>query len=118
VERSGDAVYLDARRGGTDTAAFIGIPESVWAFRVGGYQVCEKWLKDRRGRTLSSADIAQYRRIVATLDETIRLMSRVDTSIMQHGGWPGAFETTTGEELGTRRIAAESEGEYSAGVLD
>jgi len=31
---------------------FHGVPEAVWNFHVGGYQFCEKWLKDRKGRTL------------------------------------------------------------------
>jgi len=37
---------------------FEGVPETVWNFHVGGYQICEKWLKDRRGRVLSEEDIA------------------------------------------------------------
>ena len=35
------------------TIGFRGVPEEVWNFHIGGYQVCEKWLKDRKGRTLS-----------------------------------------------------------------
>ena len=31
------------------TQYFEAVPAEVWEFRVGGYQVCEKWLKDRRG---------------------------------------------------------------------
>jgi type I restriction-modification system DNA methylase subunit len=31
---------------------FAGVPEDVWNFYVGGYQVCQKWLKDRKGRIL------------------------------------------------------------------
>ena len=27
---------------------FEGVPKDVWEFHIGGYQVCEKWLKDRR----------------------------------------------------------------------
>ena len=34
-------------------SGFRGVREEVWDFHVGGYQVCEKWLKDRKGRTLS-----------------------------------------------------------------
>jgi hypothetical protein len=56
-----------------------------------GYQVCEKWLKDRKGRTLSADDINHYHRIVVALSETIRLMSEIDQVIASHGGWPGAF---------------------------
>jgi type I restriction-modification system DNA methylase subunit len=36
---------------------FTGIPKSVWEFYVGGYQVCHKWLKDRKGRQLSPEDL-------------------------------------------------------------
>ncbi|MGH9378443.1 MAG: type ISP restriction/modification enzyme [Terriglobia bacterium] len=36
---------------------FEGVPPEVWTFHIGGYQVCEKWLKDRRGRTLTYQDL-------------------------------------------------------------
>ena len=39
------------------TQYFEGVPKDVWEFHIGGYQVCEKWLKDRKGRNLSSDDI-------------------------------------------------------------
>ena len=55
---------------------------------VGGYQVCEKWLKDRRGRELSAEDIEHYQKVVVALKETIRLMGEVDEAINIHGGWP------------------------------
>ena len=67
---------------------FEGVPEQVWDFHVGGYQVCQKWLKDRKGRTLSFQDIQHYQRIVSALSETIRLMSEIDNSIDASGGWP------------------------------
>ncbi len=69
------------------------MPEAVWNFHIGGYQVCEKWLKDRKGRTLSKDDIAHYQKIVVALAETIRLMKEIDEVIEEHGGWPGAFQT-------------------------
>ncbi len=34
------------------TSGFREVSEAVWDFHVGGYQVCEKWLKDRKGRRL------------------------------------------------------------------
>jgi hypothetical protein len=75
------------------TTGFAGVSEAVWNFHIGGYQVCQKWLKDRKGRVLSSEDIAHYHRIVAALSETIRLMSEIDQVIEQHGGWPRAFQS-------------------------
>lgn len=70
---------------------FKGVTEDVWGFHIGGYKVCEKWLKDRKGRTLSSRDIEHYQKIVVVLSETIRLMKEIDRVIEQHGGWPDAF---------------------------
>ena len=72
---------------------FEGVPEKVWNFNIGGYQVCQKWLKDRRGRTLSDEDITHYQKIVVALNETIRLMAEIDKVIEAHGGWPRAFVT-------------------------
>jgi hypothetical protein len=72
---------------------FDGMPERVWEFQVGGYRVCEKWLKDRRGRVLSKEDIEHYGKIVVAIRETIRLMGKIDKTIDAHGGWPGAFIT-------------------------
>ena len=70
------------------TQYFEGVPPEVWAFQVGGYQVCQKWLKDRKGRLLTYDDITHYQRIVAVLAETIRLMAAVDETIAARGGWP------------------------------
>ena len=60
---------------------FGGVPEAVWNFKVGGYQVCDKWLKDRKRRVLSGEDITHYQRVVVALNETVRLMQEIDELI-------------------------------------
>jgi predicted helicase len=67
---------------------FDGVPPPVWEFHIGGYRVCEKWLKDRTGRKLSHDDIRHYQQIVSALSETLRLMAEIDDVIAAHGGWP------------------------------
>ena len=95
---SGDAVWLDCgprKKGQTTTPGtigFRGVPEAAWNFHIGGYQVCEKWLKDRKGRTLSKDDIAHYQKIVVAVLEAVRLMKEIDEVVEAHGGWPGAFD--------------------------
>jgi len=86
-------VYINKGDVGSKVAAqyFEGVSSEVWDFHIGGYQVCEKWLKDRRGRVLKYDDLSHYQRIVVALNETIRIMSEIDEVIEQHGGWPGAF---------------------------
>ncbi len=66
---------------------FEGVEKEVWQFMVGGYQVCEKWLKDRKKaeRSLSIDDLKHYMKIVISLRETIRIMSEIDKAIPK---WP------------------------------
>ena len=64
---------------------FDAVPEAVWNYHIGGYQVCQKWLKDRKGRQLSYDDIKHYHGIVAALAETIELQAAIDAAIP---GWP------------------------------
>ena len=70
------------------TTGFKGVHEDVWNFHIGGYQVCEKWLKDRKGRTLTKDDLTHYQKVVVALSETLRLMAEIDHVIEKNGGWP------------------------------
>lgn len=56
---------------------FGNVPEAVWNFFIGGYQPAQKWLKDRKGRTMSFDDIKHYLHIVHALTETIKLMQKL-----------------------------------------
>ena len=64
---------------------FEGVSPEVWNFHIGGYQVCQKWLKDRKGRTLTFDDLLHYQKITVALKETIRLMAQIDALIPN---WP------------------------------
>lgn len=64
-----DKVYIN------DTQYFDNVPETAWNFFIGGYQPAQKWLKDRKGRTLSDSDAQHYQSIITALLETSRLMS-------------------------------------------
>ena len=57
---------------------FEGIPKEVWEYHFGGYQVCQKWLKDRKDRTLSLDEIKQYCKIVTALQKTIEIQNLID----------------------------------------
>ena len=75
------------------TQYFEGVSPETWGFTIGGYRPAEKWLKDRKGRTLSFDDIAWYQRVCAVLAETPRVMERIDETIAAHGGWPIGVQT-------------------------
>ena len=62
------------------TQHFSDVSETAWNFYIGGYQPAQKWLKDRKGRTLTSDDIGHYQKIIVALTETARLMREIDTA--------------------------------------
>jgi predicted helicase len=57
---------------------FEGISNDVWNFQIGSYQVCDKWLKDRKGKRLSLDDIKHYCKIVTALKKTIEIQKTID----------------------------------------
>lgn len=61
-----------------ETQYFDNVPEVAWSFYIGGYQPAQKWLKDRKERTLEFDDILHYQKIIVALSETARLMGEVD----------------------------------------
>ena len=60
---------------------FGNVPEIVWNFYIGGYQPAQKWLKDRKDRSLTNEDIEHYQKIIVALVETNRLMKEIDKVI-------------------------------------
>ena len=61
-----------------DTQYFDNVPQVAWDFYIGGYQPAQKWLKDRKQRTLEFDDILHYQKIVIALSETDRLMKEIN----------------------------------------
>jgi predicted helicase len=77
-DETGGRVYINKQQ------YFQGVPPEAWNFHISGYQVCQKWLKDRKGRKLSYDDLTHYQRVIVALKETIRLMEEIDELIP---GW-------------------------------
>ena len=67
-----ERVYINQSR------YFEGIAKEVWQYQIGGYQVCDKWLKDRKGKPLSLDDMKHYCRIVTSLQKTIEIQEEID----------------------------------------
>ncbi|WP_270374911.1 type ISP restriction/modification enzyme [Marinicauda sp. Alg238-R41] len=64
-----------------ETQSFRNVPRIAWEFHIGGYQPARKWLKDRKGRALSFADLQHYQRIIKILAETGRIMKEMEGMI-------------------------------------
>lgn len=57
---------------------FAPVPPEVWEYPIGGYQVCHKWLKDRKDRTITLDDIRTYCRITTALSKTTEIQAEID----------------------------------------
>ena len=57
---------------------FEGISPETWNYQIGGYQVCDKWLKDRKERILSFEEIQTYCMIVTAIQKTIETQKLID----------------------------------------
>ena len=82
-EGEGDGVvskvrYEDGKVWINATQYFTEVPEEVWEYEIGAYQVCEKWLKDRRGEMLSHAEIRLYPMILVSITETLRVTESIE----------------------------------------
>ena len=89
-EGEGDAVVARTKATGFRYAAdeqcmyvnktqyFGPVPSEVYAYRIGGYQVCDKWLKDRKDRRLTLDDIRTYCRMVTAIGLTLTLQKQMD----------------------------------------
>lgn len=62
---------------------FGNVPELAWNFYIGGYQPAQKWLKDRKGRTLVNADIEHYQKMIVALTETGRIMKEIHQAFLE-----------------------------------
>lgn len=71
-EERGKQVYIN------DSQYFEGIEREVWEYQIGGYQVLDKWLKDRKGCKLSLDEIKHYCQIATALEVTIEIQRDID----------------------------------------
>lgn len=78
VGKMGKHSYKDGKVYINEAQYFDGVPEVAWEFYIGGYQPAQKWLKDRKDRTLSIDDIMHYQKIIVALTETDRIMKEID----------------------------------------
>lgn len=66
-------VYINAAK------YFEGIGKEVWEYQIGGYQVLDKWLKDRKKRVLALEDLQHYCRVGTAIKKTIEVQIDIDS---------------------------------------
>jgi hypothetical protein len=57
---------------------FAPVPPDVWQYQIGGYQVCEKWLKERQEKVLDLPEIMAYCRIVTAISRMMMVQEEIN----------------------------------------
>jgi hypothetical protein len=70
--------YSEGRVYISNSQYFDGIPPDIWNYHIGSYQVLEKFLKDRKGRSLSLEEKQRYMKIVSVIACTIGIQQEID----------------------------------------
>jgi predicted helicase len=96
-EPSKKRVYINA------TQYFAPVPDAIWTYRVGGYQVCEKWLKDRLERRIGVDDIRAYCRIVTAIKLTIDLQQKINELYLRAESKPVQQDLIIGQRMRSKR---------------
>ena len=68
-----ERVFINAKQ------YFQGISAAMWQAYIGAYQPAQKWLKERKGRTLQIADILHYQRILYVLEQNQKLHEEIES---------------------------------------
>jgi hypothetical protein len=71
-DKNNERVYIN------NDQYFEGVEENIWQYYIGGYQVCNKWLKNRKGKVLSLDDIKHYCKIATAIKHTINIQKNID----------------------------------------
>ncbi len=87
VSYQDQTVWIDKKQ----TLGCSGVPPEAWNYWIGGYQVCEKWLSQRKGHSLSGADRDHFESVVAALAESCRVLELIEAAIVASGGWQKSF---------------------------
>jgi len=75
----GKPVWQDQKLYIAPRSYFAPVSENVWLAVIGGYQVCHKWLKDKKGRTLTDEEIAHFIDVLGCLDSHVKLIQEFDS---------------------------------------
>lgn len=88
IKKEGDSLSVNYKRKAdiwqdnkiylNETTYIEGVASEIYEFKVGGYQVLEKWLTDRKDTELTIDELLHYMKVIISLRETIRLMSEID----------------------------------------
>ena len=88
-ERSNIELKFDGKYSARLSEVYTELIRLFNGFQEANYNGTEqKWLKDRKGRTLNVDDLMHYQRMIVALVETAKLMEEIDVVVENSGGFP------------------------------
>jgi hypothetical protein len=84
-----------------ESSFLAGVRQDLWEHRRAGFQVCKSWFSAggraglaRRGQVITAEFVESLRTVLVSVARTLEIHQSIDETIEEHGGWPGAFQTT------------------------
>lgn len=71
-----------------DSQYFANVPVEAWEYYIGSYQVCSRWLKERKGRKLNYRELVYYQNIIGAANGSLKTICEIDNIIKVFGGLP------------------------------
>ena len=75
----------------SDDSVIEQVHQRIWDYQIGGYRICQKWLKDRKDHRLSDVEMTAYRSMLVVIADTLRLTGDIDQIISECHGWDQLF---------------------------
>lgn len=57
---------------------FDGVPVNSWDYHIGGYNVLDKYLKERKEKKLTNHEIGNFLQMVEVIKQTVVIMNKID----------------------------------------
>lgn len=57
-----------------ETLYFCGVSQAVWEYKIGGYQVLDKYLKSHKNEEI---DYQHFSQVIKTLDKSLEIESQI-----------------------------------------
>lgn len=73
------AIYKEGKLYINDSQYFEKVEKEVWEFQVGGYQVLDKWFKDRISKHLDENNIRIVCKIITAITKTFEIQKQIDS---------------------------------------
>lgn len=73
AEHKNNCIYINK------TQMFTNVDANIWNCYIAAYQPLQKWMKDRKGLTLTEEDVMHYQDMIEAISKTMKIMQEINS---------------------------------------